>query len=66
MERVVPRRWSCTIPKVMVWAPEVPPGPHPLVDMDNSLTCHVYTHMHVHTHTHTHIYACVLVADYVM
>ena len=23
---------------VMVWAPKVPPGPHPLVDMDSSLT----------------------------
>ena len=22
---------------VMVWAPKVPPGPHPLVDMDSSL-----------------------------
>ena len=24
--------------RVMVWAPKVPPGPHPLVDMDSSLT----------------------------
>jgi len=31
---LVPRRWDCTMSRVMVWAPEVPPGPHPLVDMD--------------------------------
>jgi len=30
-------RWGCTMPRVMVWAPEVPPGPHPLVDMDSNL-----------------------------
>jgi len=35
---LVPRRWGYTMPRVMVWAPEVPPGPHPLVDMDSSLT----------------------------
>ena len=33
---LVPCRWSCSMPRVMVWAPEVP---HPLADMDSSLTC---------------------------
>ena len=35
---LVPCRWGSTMPRVMVWTPEVPPGPHPLVDMDSSLT----------------------------
>jgi len=26
------------MPRMMVWAPEVPLGPHPLTDMDSSLT----------------------------
>jgi len=43
---LVPHRWGCIIPVVMVWAPEVPPGPHPLVDMDSSLT---YTNTLTHT-----------------
>ena len=34
----VPRRWGCSMARMMVWAPEVPPGPHPLVGMDSSLT----------------------------
>ena len=28
----------CTMPRVMAWALEVPPGTHSLVDMDSSLT----------------------------
>ena len=35
---LVPRRWGCTMLKVIIWALKVPPGPHPLVDMDSSLT----------------------------
>jgi len=34
---LAPRRWGCSMSKVMVWAPEVPLGPHSLVDMDSSL-----------------------------
>jgi len=30
--------WGCTMPRVMVWAPKVPQGSRPLVDMDSSLT----------------------------
>ena len=50
--------------RVMVWAPRVPPGPHPLVDMDSSFP--VITRyplmlqlggLHTHMHTHTHTYA---------
>ena len=33
----VPCGWGCIKPRVMVWAPQVPPGPHPFVDMDSSL-----------------------------
>ena len=34
-----PGRGLVPCPRVMVWAPKVPPGPHPLVqDMDSSLT----------------------------
>ena len=33
-----PFRVLVTSLRVMVWAPKVPPGPHPLVDMDSSLT----------------------------
>ena len=55
--------------RVMVWAPKVPPGPHPLVDMDSSLTFAspvitryplmlqlggLHTRTHAHAHTHTH------------
>ena len=29
---------GCTMLRVMVWAPRVPPGPHPLLNMDGSLT----------------------------
>ena len=35
---LVPCRWGCSMLRVMVWAPRVPPGPHPFVDMDSSLT----------------------------
>jgi len=35
---LVPSRWGCTMPRVIVWALEVPSGQHPLVDMDSSLT----------------------------
>ena len=31
-------RWGCTMPGVMVWAPEVLPGSYPFADMDNGLT----------------------------
>jgi len=34
---LVPHRWGCPMPRVMVSAPEVPPGPQPLADMDKSL-----------------------------
>ena len=37
-ERLVPCRWGCSMTRVMMWAPKVPPGPHPLVDMDSSFT----------------------------
>ena len=48
--------------RVMVWAPKIPPRPHPLVDMDSSLTFvslvitryHTHTHTHTLTHSHTH------------
>jgi len=38
---LVPCRWGRTMPRVMVWAPKVPPKPHPLADMDT----HTYTHI---------------------
>ena len=31
---LMPHRWGCTMPRVIAWAPEVPPGPHPLANMD--------------------------------
>jgi len=37
-EELLPHRWGCTMPRVMVWAPKVPPEPHPLADMDSNLT----------------------------
>ena len=38
-EGLVSWRWGCTMPRwCMVWAPEILPGPHPLVDMNRSLT----------------------------
>ena len=39
---LLPRRWGCTMPRVMVWAPKVPSGSHPLVDMDSILNTHTY------------------------
>ena len=73
-EKLVHRRWGCTMSRVMVCAPEVPPGPHPLVDIDSnchslpqllpgthwcySWHTHTHTHTHPHTHTHTHIHTC--------
>ena len=35
---LVPHRWGSTMPRVMVWALKVPPGPRPLADTDSSLT----------------------------
>ena len=32
------RRWGCTMSRMMMWAFEIPPGPHPLEDMKCSLT----------------------------
>jgi len=34
----------------MVWAPEVPPGPHPVADMNSSLLSNTHTYHTVHTH----------------
>ena len=49
-------------PRVMMWVPEVPPGPHPLARQDTHMHMPVHTQMHAHAcmhaharmHTHTH------------
>jgi len=49
---LVPHRWLChALARVMVWAPEVPPGPHPLARHGQAVVGHTQTHTDTHTCT---------------